>query len=137
MKTNPAKCHLLLRTKIPEGVSIDGIKIPSSTEETLLDISIDSGLNFEKHLSAICNKVSRRINDFERIAKYMSLEKRRIVTKTIIESQFNNCPLIWIFHSRIINDKITHLHKRALTIVYSDLKTVPFQYMTEIFKVYL
>ena len=80
--------------KSPGVVSIDGIQINSRTAETLLSITIDSELNFDNHLSAICNKVSRKINALGRIANYMSLEKRRIVVKTFIESQFNYCPLI-------------------------------------------
>ena len=88
MKTNPGICHILLSTKSPEIVSIDGIQITPSTAETLLGITIDSELNFENHLSATCNKVSRKINALERIANYMSLEKRRILMKTFIGSQF-------------------------------------------------
>ena len=43
--------------------------------------------------------------------------------KTFIESQFNYCSLIWMFHSRTINNKINRLHERALRIVYSDFKS--------------
>ena len=86
MKANPGKCHLLLSTKSPEVVSIDGIQITSSTAETLLGITIDSELNFENYLSAICNKVSRKINALGRIVNYMPLEKRRIVMKKFIKS---------------------------------------------------
>ena len=123
MKANPGKCHLLLSTKSPEVVSIDGIQITSSTAETLLGITIDSELNFENHLSAICNKVSRKINALGRIANYIPLEKHRIVMKTFIESQFNYCPLIRILHSRTINNKINLLHERALRVVYSDFRS--------------
>ena len=123
MKANLGKCHLLLSTKSPEVVSIDGIQIKSRTVETLLGITIDSELNFDNHLSAICNKVNRKINALGRIANYMSLEKRRIVMKTFIESLFNYCPLIWMFHSRTINNKINRLHERTLRIVYSDFKS--------------
>ena len=56
------------------------------------------------------------------IANYMSLKKRRIVMKTFTESQLNYCPLVWMFHSRTINNKINRLHERALRIVYSDFK---------------
>ena len=94
MKANPGKCHLLLSTKSPDVVSIDGIQIKFSTAETLLGITIDSELNFDNHLSAICNKASRKINALGRIANYMFLEKRRYVMKTFIESQFNYCTLI-------------------------------------------
>ena len=40
--------------------------------------------------------------------------------KVFIESQFNNCPLIWMLPSRTMNNKINHLHERSLRIVYSD-----------------
>ena len=57
------------------------------------------------------------------VTGYMSLEKRRIVLKTFVESQFNYCPLIWMLHSRTLNDKINSFHERALRVVYSDYKS--------------
>ena len=123
MKANSDKSYLLLNTKSPDDVSTDGIQITSITAETLLGITIDPELNLENYLSAICNKVSRKINALGRIANYMPLEKRRIVMKTFIESQLNYCPLIWTFHSQTINNKINRLHERALWIVYSDFKS--------------
>ena len=53
----------------------------------------------------------------------MSLEKRRIVMKMFVESQFNYCLLIWILHSRTLNNNINRFHGRALRIVYSDYKS--------------
>ena len=40
--------------------------------------------------------------------------------KTFIDSQFNYCPLIWMFHSRTLNNKINNLHTRSLRIVYKN-----------------
>ena len=40
--------------------------------------------------------------------------------KTFIESQLSYCPLVWMFHGRIVNKKINYLHDRALQIVYKD-----------------
>ena len=37
-----------------------------------------------------------------------------------MESQFNYCHLIWMFHSRTLNNKISRIHERALSTVYSD-----------------
>ena len=37
-----------------------------------------------------------------------------------VESQFNYCPLIWMFPSRTMNNKINRIHERALRTVYSD-----------------
>ena len=43
--------------------------------------------------------------------------------KTFVESQFNYYPLIWMFHSRRLNNKINNVHEKALRIVYSDYKS--------------
>ena len=50
----------------------------------------------------------------------MSLEKRKTLVKAFIEPQFNYCPLIWILNSRTLNNKINHIHERALRTLYSD-----------------
>ena len=38
-------------------------------------------------------------------------------------SQFNYCPLAWMFHSCSVNNKINRLHERVLCIVYDDFKS--------------
>ena len=40
--------------------------------------------------------------------------------KSFFKSQFGYCPLVRMFYSRGINNKINHLHERALTIIYKD-----------------
>ena len=40
--------------------------------------------------------------------------------KAFVVSQFNYCPLLWMFHSRTLNNRINNLHERALRIVYKD-----------------
>ena len=49
---------------------------------------------------------------------------------TFVESQFNYCPLIWIFHSRRVTIKSTMYTKKALRIAYSDYKST-FQELLE------
>ena len=40
--------------------------------------------------------------------------------ESFVISQFNYCPLIWMIHSRGLNNKINRIHERALRIVYDD-----------------
>ena len=47
---------------------------------------------------------------------------------SFLNSQLNYCPLVSMFHSRSINNKINHLrdyglHERVLRIVYNDFKS--------------
>ena len=54
------------------------------------------------------------------MADLLSFNKRRALFKAFVESQFKYYPIVWIFHSRCINNKINRLHERALRIVYYD-----------------
>ena len=92
----------------------------TSTKETLLEILTDSELSFDQHISSICSKASKKLHALGRIASFMSFNKRRTLMKAFIESQFNYCPLIWIYYSRTMDIKINRIHKRALRLVYSD-----------------
>ena len=40
--------------------------------------------------------------------------------KQFILTQFGYCPLIWMCHSRKVNNRINRLHERALRVVYQD-----------------
>ena len=50
--------------------------------------------------------------------------------KSFITSQFSYYPLIWMFHSRSLNDKIKYLQNRELRITNDD-KTSTFQQLLE------
>ena len=40
--------------------------------------------------------------------------------RAFITSQFQYCPLIWMFHGRQLNKKINKIQERALRITYKD-----------------
>ena len=52
----------------------------------------------------------------------MDLAKRKSLMKAFITSQFNYCPLIWMFHSRQLNNRINKTKERALRLVSKDNK---------------
>ena len=78
-----------------------GALVESSSTEKF----IDSDLTFDEHISSICNKVGKKIYVISRLVNYMSSDKRHIVMKAFIESQFNYCPLVWMLHSKTFNNK--------------------------------
>ena len=43
--------------------------------------------------------------------------------KTFVISQFNYCPLVWMFHSRKLNHRINSIHERALRVTYQDYQS--------------
>ena len=50
----------------------------------------------------------------------MPFHKRKVLMNAFFTSHFGYCPLIWMFHSRNLNNKINRLHKRCLRTIYND-----------------
>ncbi len=123
MKLNEEKSHLLALGKKPgDGVSVkfgESI-IESSGEEKLLGIIFDEELTFDKHVTKLCHKAANKLSALSRIAKYMGTEKLRYLMKAFVTSQFQYCPLVWMFHSRKVNHKINRIQVRALRIVHKN-----------------
>ena len=71
----------------------------------------DNEQKFKEHVTNICNTVSQKLHAQARISGYMKVDKVRLVLMAFIESQFQYCPLIWMFHSRTVNNRINGLHE--------------------------
>ena len=97
-------------------------EIKNANCEKLLGIKVDSRLNFNEDLDGVIKKASRKINALSSITTFMNISKRRILINIFFNSQFKYCPLVWMFHSRSINNKINRLHERVLCIVYNESK---------------
>ena len=120
MKANPDKCHLLLNNNSQHQIVIGDVTIKSSDYERLLGIKIDNKLNFNMHVEELCKNASRKLHALSRVTPYMSIPKKRMLLNAFFKSQFNYCPLVWMCHSRTLNNKINRLHERCLRIVYND-----------------
>ena len=109
MKLNADKCHLLVlgqRCDDPVSVKIGNTDVVNSSEGKLLGVHIDSKLSFDRHVSKLCQKASNKLYALARISPYMNQNKLRYLMKAFITSQFQYCPLIWMFHSRQLNHKL-------------------------------
>ena len=100
MKANPEKCHVILSTNTRKEIRFANALIASSPGQKLLGITFDSELKFEEHINKICNIVNKKLNALHRIGSYMSLDKRKMLLRAFVESQFSYCPLTWMFHAR-------------------------------------
>ena len=54
------------------------------------------------------------------IVPFMNVNKNRIIMKSFTKSQFAYCPLIWMLHSRGLNNKIKRIHKRVLRMTCTE-----------------
>ena len=116
------KCHLLVAKQEKVSVTLGNEIIEAANTVELLGVKIDKNLDLNEHVSNLCKKGNQKLHALARISKYLSTEKLKIIMKTFIQSQFNYCPLTWMFHNRTLNNKINKLHERALKIVYKNDK---------------
>ena len=126
MKSNSDKCHLIVanatnRTYTSSSfIYLENEFLENEDSVTLLGVKIDKSLNFNEHVTNLVKKGNQKLHALMRISRFLSEDKLKLIMKTFIESQFNYCPLVWMCHSRILNNKINKLHERALRVVYKN-----------------
>ena len=122
MKMNDSKCHLFVSGNKHKHMwaKIGDDQIWESRTVKLLGITTDNELKFDEYISNVCKKAQRKLTVLTRIKKYLDFKKLQLLLKTFFGSQFNYCPLTWIFYNRTTNNKINKLHERALRLVYDD-----------------
>ena len=125
--SNAEKSHLIVSTKKNLEIQVSSCSIRNEDNAKLLGIHFNNNLNFDYHVNQLCKKASKKLHAFARIAKYMDINKRRMLMKAFVSSQFSYCLLIWMFHSRKIEHRINNIHKRALKLVYQDSPDLTFQ----------
>ena len=124
MKLNQSKCHFLTSGSTEHlWIKVGNEVIWESLSEKLLGLTVDKNLNFNLHLKTLCKKVNQKVSALARVVRILPFQKRRLIMKTFIESQFSYCPLVWMFCSRKMNNKINHIHERALRLIYQDYTT--------------
>ena len=84
---------------------------------------VDHQLNFNEHVPSLCKKASQKLNALSRISCCMTFDQRRLILNSFIKSHFSYCPIVWMFHSRKLNERINHIHERTLRIVYKDFNS--------------
>ena len=104
LMANSSKSRFLISPYETKSIQIQNSYIKASSSEELLRIKTDSNLNFNDHIISLCSKANKELSALSRVSKYMSINKRRMLMKSYIFSQFNYCPLVWMCHSRSLNN---------------------------------
>ena len=86
----------------------------------ILGITLDRNMNFHTHIKNICRKAGQKLSALLRISPYLDQRKKNLLYKSMIKSQFNYCPLVWMFCSRQSNNLINKVHERSLRLTYRD-----------------
>ena len=104
------------------------VTIRSSTSmeneyEKLLGITFDKKLSFRKYIEDLCKKANQKLHALARLSTYIDPLKLEILIYSFIKSQFNYCPLVWMFHDMVLNSKLNLIQGRALRLACKGSET--------------
>lgn len=123
MQANHDKYHLLVTidTSVSININVFNIQVTGTKNNYLVPNSIVN--SFENHVSNPYKKVSQTLRGLTRIVNYLDFSKRKVLIKIFVISQFNNCQLFQMFHSRKLNNHINSIYEKILGVAYQDYKS--------------
>ena len=105
--------------------------IMSEEKVKLLGIHIDNRLNFHYHTSQLCKRAGKKLHALYWVFKCMDISQRKLIANAFIISHFSYCPLIWMFYSRVMGDRINKIHERTLRLIYPNQHQLIFKKLLE------
>ena len=103
-----------------EYISIDQKNIKTSSSLKLLGVHVDDKLNFNLHITKICRSAANQLHALIRLRMFLNFEEKKTLINSYFYSNFNYCPLVWMFSSAKSLNKVKSLQKRALCFLYED-----------------
>ena len=125
MIVNPDKFQVILLDKRGSDntnieLKIGTEKIKSTSSVKLLGVHIDDKLNFNHHINKLCKSAGNQLNALTRLKSILGLKERVVLDNSFIYSDFDFCPLVWMFsHKKSVN-KIESRNKQALRFLLND-----------------
>ena len=123
MDANPHKFQSIVlgrKRDISFSISVQENLIVPTDNIKVLGVTLDDHLKFDAHITNICTTASRQINALKRLAKFLNERSRILIYKSFISSNFNYCPVTWMFCGRKNVMKLEKLQERALRFVFKD-----------------
>ena len=123
MKTNQDKSQFLSSFDISTKFSLTACILENSVSQKPLSVTIDKKLNYNEHVTNLCDKAGRKIQALARIFPYIPQTQNWFLANAYFISQFGYCPLVWTNHCRTLNIRVNGLHKSALSLVCNDFSS--------------
>ena len=116
MIVNPEKFQAIILDKQKHDYSNETIKFDNKTVETvssvrLLGIQLDDKLNFSLNVSNICKSAANQLSALIRLNNFLCFEGKRVLINSYFMSNFNYCPLVWMFSNATSLKKTENLQK--------------------------
>ena len=103
-----------------EYISINQKNIKTSSSVKLLGVHIDDKLNFNLDITKTCRSAANQLHVLIRLRMFLNFEEKKLLINSYFYSNFNYCPLVWMFSSAKSLNKVESLQKKALRFLYED-----------------
>ena len=130
MVLNPEKSHFMCLGKDiddTETLNFNDLSLKNSKKVEILGITLDRSMDFNTHIKNICREVDQKLSALLRISPYLDQAKKVLLYKSMIRSQFNYCPIVWMYCSRQSNNFINRVDVRGLRVTHRNETNKEFQ----------
>ena len=101
-------------------VKIGNEKLKQTSSVKLLGVYIDDKLDFDHHINKLWKSAGNQLNSLTRLKSFLGLKERVALVNSFTYSNFEYCPLVWIFSHKKSLNKIESLHKRPLRFLLNN-----------------
>lgn len=122
LAANPDKFQALFIGKnfTQDPVNIQDFKITPEKNVKLLGVVFDKMLNFNDHITELCQKTCRQLNALKRLTLCLSTASKLAIFRSYVISYMSYCSIIWHFCGKTNSKKIEKIQERALRTVFLD-----------------
>ncbi len=98
-------------------------EIISKNSVTLLGVDIDDKLTFNSHIQSLTRNAAGQLNYLISKKKFLNQEAKKVLLESFFMSNFNYCPLVWLFCDSKSMFKQEAIQKRALRFLFDDYES--------------
>ena len=82
-----------------------------------MGVEIDERLSWDKHIEAICKKVSAGIGAIRRVKPYVPANTLEIIYKALVEPYFEYCSPLWDNCGKTLQERLQKFQSRAARVI--------------------
>ena len=105
--------NVIISSNLPVDIRITNTKIWNAARVKFVRVNLEGKLNFDYRVNS---PLKRQVKSTTLMREYIIY----VLMNAFMISQFSYCPLVWMFHSRTLRNRINKLHEKALRLVYKN-----------------
>ena len=106
------------RTRLPETITIDGIRIEIKDSVKVLGVTLDNKLRFSSFVNSTCAKSYYHLRRITSIRKYLSFDLTKLLILTFVISRLDYCNSLLYGAPDYMIEKLQRVQNRAACLLF-------------------